>query len=82
LVRARRARHISSLWGEADVYFDPDADYPYRAVIERDVVARVLADYIKEIDYDAFKPAVKEPELREAFNHMWYVLYQYGVEFR
>ena len=82
LVRARRDKHISTFWPEVEVVHNPDADYPYRSVISRDRVAEVVMQYIEGIDYDNFKKSVTESKLAEAFNRMWRLLYEYGVEHR
>ena len=82
LVRARRERHISTFWPDVEVVHNPDADYPYRSVIPRTDVAVVVMQYIEGIDYDNFKNSVDETNLKRAFERMWAVMYDYGVEHR
>ena len=82
LVRARNERHISTFWPEAKVVYNNHADYPYRSVISRERVAEVVMKYVDGIDYDNFKNSVGESKLHTAFNRMWSVMAEYGVEFR
>jgi len=82
LVRARKESHITSIWGDIDVTHMPDADYPYRVNLDREVVKDGLCEYIERIDYDNFKNSVKERRLKDAFEHIWAVMYRYGVEYR
>jgi len=78
LVRARKRSHITSLWDDADIYVLDDADYPYRADIDRSVVADTLALEIITIDYDNFKNSVTEAKLYRAFTDVWATMYEYG----
>ncbi len=51
-------------------------------MIPRTDVAVVVMQYIEGIDYDNFKNSVDETNLKRAFERMWVVMYDYGVEFR
>ena len=42
LVRARNPSHIRRTFGERVMYTDADADYPFRADVPREDVARFL----------------------------------------
>ena len=61
LVRSRVEDDLLALRDLApgiDPWHDPDADYPWRAVVPRDEWAAVVAALAAEIDYDNFKGAV------------------------
>ncbi len=77
LVRARRSGEIESIFPDASVYEIDNADYHYRAEIERDKVAQVMADQIKNIGYDNFKSSVSDNKRRDAYMDIWSVMYAY-----
>lgn len=68
LVRARTREDIEALRGQIpdlEPFEDPDADYRWRAVVERSAWARALAELGEAIDYDNFKSAVGDRQGRE-----------------
>jgi hypothetical protein len=78
LVRARAHDHITSMFPDAEVYRLDQADYHYRADIQRTVVAEILAERLEMIEYDAFKGSVSESRLHKAFVRIWEVMLNYG----
>ena len=78
LVRARREEHITDIWDDAEVYVDEKADYPYRADILRQEVAREISFNIASIEYDNFKNSVKDRRLAGAYHDVWNVMFDYA----
>lgn len=60
LVRSRIEGDIEQVFPSAEVEHTPKFDYPYRAVIAREVVAEVMASAIAAIDYGNFKNSVTD----------------------
>jgi len=77
LVRARRAGEIESIFPGSNVYEMENADYHYRAEVSRDKVSQVMADQIKNIDYDNFKSSVSDNKRHDAYMDVWSVMYAY-----
>lgn len=71
LVRARVAGHIEAVFPTAEVFTDRDADYLYRAYINRSVVEAAIKDQVHAIDYDNFKSSVANHELHQAYLRVW-----------
>jgi hypothetical protein len=61
LVRARGLHDIAEVFPNAEVEHTPSADYPYRAVLPRKVVARRIAAELEDIQYPNFKDSVRQP---------------------
>ena len=75
LVRARVDGHIENVFPQAKVFTMRDADYRYRALINRQEVQRVMAEQIQAIGYDNFKNSVENQELHDAYLRIWRVMY-------
>lgn len=57
----------------------PRADYRYRTVVARSVVARALARVVDDVDYPNFKDRVHESQGMERaliYSNVWTELYQ------
>lgn len=78
LVRARKEEHITEIWDDAEIYVDANADYPYRADILRQDVARELSFSIASIEYSNFKNSVKDRKLAGAYHDVWNVMFDYA----
>ena len=77
LVRARKKGHIENIFPDCNVSRTPDADYRYRAVIERSIVSQVISDQIESTDYDNFKNSVNNSSLHDVYMAMWSTMYHY-----
>jgi hypothetical protein len=67
LVRARLEDDLLALRDLAPgiaPWYDPDADYPWRAELPHDEWAIVVAGLAREIDYDNFKNEIAEQQGR------------------
>ena len=73
LVRARRKGDIERVFPGHEVKRTPGRDYLYRALIQRESVAQVLADQVLKICYDNFKNSVKDNKLHGAFGRFWHI---------
>jgi len=82
LVRARNKNHIESIFEDAKVYEDADADYPYRADINDDEVSCIIGDLLMGINYDNFKASVDDYHYHHALVGVWQEMYQYGKQYR
>ncbi|WP_020565160.1 hypothetical protein [Methylosarcina fibrata] len=77
LVRARCAGDIERLFPEAKIQVGGGTDYRYRARIDREEVATVMADSIRNIDYRNFKSTVSDPDRHEAYMDVWSAMYAF-----
>lgn len=71
LVRARAPGDIEMVFPGAVVLSTPAADYPFRAVVDRRVVAGALLSRVAGIDYDNFKGSVAEDTRHDAYLDVW-----------
>ena len=65
--------------GDAAVDETPNADYPFRAVIERELFANVMLDYSLNIDYHNFKNSIKENNFHDHCVEVWAIMMRYGL---
>ena len=79
LVRARSPFHIREMFPYAAVDETPNADYPFRTVIERELFANVMLDYSLNIDYDNFKNSIKENNFHDHCVQVWAIMMRYGL---
>jgi hypothetical protein len=82
LVRARNKNHIESIFEDAEVYEDANADYPYRADIHLYTVGTVIGDLLMGINYDNFKASVDDYHYHHALVGVWDEMYRYGKQYR
>lgn len=75
LVRARSESHIMSAFPDCDMFVLENADYPYRAYIERRLVANEISKRLMEIDYDNFKASVQDLKLKDMYTNVWHECY-------
>lgn len=71
MVRARLPGDIERAFPGRVAEHTPRADYPYRAIIPRAIVAKVLSDAATEIEYDNFKGSVPDPARHDAYFEVW-----------
>ena len=78
LVRARVNGDIEKVFETADVFQDANADYKYRAYIEKEIVAIAISKEIINIDYDNFKNSVSknDNERKNSYMNVWSALYK------
>lgn len=73
VVRARQRGDIERVFpGAKVVRTPPPADYQYRALVLRNVVARTLADQATAISYVNFKDSVKDKLRKAVFTRVWF----------
>lgn len=73
-VRARRKGDIERVFPGAKVERTPGRDYLYRAHIDREIVAQVMADQVRGISYSNFKNSVRNNKLHDAFAGFWSIM--------
>ena len=79
LVRARSPVHIREMFPDAAVDETPNADYPFRTVISRELFANVIADYSLNISYDNFKNSIEEKNFHDHCLEVWATMRRYGL---
>jgi len=80
LVRARRKEHLVALrkkYGmslrDVRIQSTPKADYPYRIMVWKSQIARIMNDAVERIDYHNFKDEIKEDkDYHEFLFDTWY----------
>jgi hypothetical protein len=82
LVRARSESHIMSAFPDCDMFVLKNADYPYRAYIERHRVAQEMVKRVIEIEYDNFKASVRDEKLHDMYTNMWQECYSQYIDER
>lgn len=82
LVRARHPDHIHALFPEIEVTHMSTADYPYRVVLNREVVRRAIVHYLQTMDYDNFKASVDDHEYHDTCLDVWRTMWAYGNRYR
>jgi hypothetical protein len=81
LVRARKKEHLTNVFPHCDWFTDKNADYRYRAYIDRKEVAQQITERILNIEYPNFKASVKNSRLKAIYNDVWTnFFYGYGDE--
>lgn len=71
LVRARKAGDIENVFPEANVVANAGTDYPFRARIDREIVAGRIAEEVRGIDYGNFKSSVRDPLRHDVYMDVW-----------
>ena len=76
LVRSRTKGDIERVFGNVTVAQSNNADYKYRAFIERSIVAEKLKELSLEINYDNFKSSIQfsDNERQNAYLNVWSVM--------
>ncbi len=82
LVRARSPNHIREVFPYAAVDETPNADYPFRTVISRELFANIIADYSLNISYDNFKNSIEENNFHDRCIEIWAIMLRYGLNWR
>lgn len=77
MVRARRRPDLKFWVNDAiEILETPDADYRYRAVINRKELNRLMDCAMDQITYDNFKSSVKDTALHDAYMGFWSIMYR------
>lgn len=74
-VRARRKEHLERVFPGAKIIETKGNDYRFRAFIDKNEVAKVIADRITNIDYTNFKDSVKEKDMKKLYGEVWSTMY-------
>jgi|SRR5580704_18831608 hypothetical protein len=82
LVRARHEGDIERAFPDIAATVDESADYRYRAVIPREVVAQRLSEVAGSIDYPNFKNTVHDHDRRDAYMEIWSTMYRLQLKHR
>ncbi len=73
LVRARRKAQLTRLFpGRMPISRTPQRDYRWRVSVPASMIAQLVCERIKAIDYGNFKDSVKEPKLHDMYSLWWH----------
>lgn len=72
LVRSRIRGAVAQTFG-VEEFEDIEADYQFRAFIQRDQVAGAISREVLGVNYPNFKNSVKDPQLHKAYSEVWSV---------
>ena len=75
LVRARLPKDINRVFPKAQLFTKPNYDYKYRALVDREEVAKAIAEQLRSIEYTNFKDTVKDGPRHEAYFNIWHDMY-------
>ena len=82
LVRARHPNHIRALFPDVEITFMPSADYPFRVVLNRQVVQLAVNDYLAHMEYDNFKASIDDEDYHDTCLSVWKSMRVYGKQHR
>ena len=77
LVRARQVGDMRAVFPQAAVEVGTGSDYLFRAYIDRQQVAAVIALTVEDIHYDNFKNSVRDGARRRAYSQFWETMYNF-----
>lgn len=72
LVRARRKGDHERVFPGVKVERTPGRDYLYRALIDRELVAKTIAGQVRQVSYPNFKSSVRDRKLHDAYSSFWH----------
>ena len=78
LVRARNRKHLRRAFPNAEIYFNPLADYPFRADILREDVISFISKRMSMMTYENFKNTIGEERYHDAAIRIWETMNDYG----
>lgn len=67
---------------ERCIVHTPKADYAYRAVVPRDVVARRMADAVRRMPYPNVKAAVTQNDRHRLYARIWRLVLEFAEDRR
>jgi hypothetical protein len=76
-VRARKRKHLKTLFPKKEIYSSEDTDYRFRVFVSRKAFARVLLDRVWDIDYTNFKDSVEDKQLHDLYASFWTLHWKY-----
>jgi len=81
MVRARAPGDIERVFPHAKVSVTPDADYRFRAVLPRRLVAETMSAQVEGIGYDNFKNSVTDNYRHAAYARAWHLMYYFQEDY-
>jgi len=79
LVRARKRGDLERVFPDAEVQESRRNDYRFRARLDRERVAQVIAASVRAVTYPNFKGSVAETDRHDAYLGVWEVMHRYQV---
>lgn len=80
-IRSRERKHLLDFidsYMKSDfsaIESTPDKDYEFRFYTTREAFAEAMAEAIKDIDYEKFKPQAKHSGYHSLLNRIWGIVY-------
>lgn len=76
-VRARRRKHLETLFPNHTIQETENTDYKYRVFVDRVEMANTLKEWVMDIDYGNFKNSVEDDDLHHLYEKFWVQHYRY-----
>lgn len=76
-VRARNVEHLQRYFPGIEPICWEGTDYPWRVLVPRAMVRKLLEVALAGITYDNFKDATMDPDLHRAYARIWSVMRDY-----
>lgn len=77
VVRARKVKHLNTLFPDREVTVLPNRDYCCRVFIPTDEFAVFMVKHVLSIEYTNFKDSIKDDEYHDVCLDVWGTLYNY-----
>lgn len=77
VVRARKTKHLASLFPGKRIVSTPDADYAFRVSVTKKAFAKKVVSRIGEINYTNFKSSVRDDDLHDLYLDFWNLHWNY-----
>jgi hypothetical protein len=81
--RARIAGHLQAVFGDfaGKVEVGTGTDYRFRCLVKREIVAKVIADQVRSINYGNFKNSVRNAPYHDALMGVWTIMHRLQERF-
>jgi hypothetical protein len=73
VIRARRKEHLENIFPNKEIVIGGSTDYNYRVFCDKNEFADLVANNIKNINYDNFKNSVEDNDLHKLYANFWYL---------
>lgn len=72
LVQSRRREDLLAVFPEAEIIESHEGDYPFRASLPEQDVARAVAERVRTLDYGNLKDAIEDRALSAFAHQVWF----------
>ena len=57
------------------------ADYPFRAILQKQAVRVAVSDYLAHLEYDNFKSSIDDEDYHDTCLSVWKTMQMYGEQY-